>query len=238
MKQRYMVQRLLYAYDPDFDSSTWNLRNKTQSDLSSNGNAGKMLLATNQLMPHLLTASNKATELANTNYPEANTIKNWWLNFKGDPRVKEFQTVREVASMDAARLLRGSGQMAEKDIEEWRKNIGESGSPQQLQGVIKMLADDLIGARVESIKGLYKMNMRQEPPEMLWPESKKALAQIQANHAAVNKPPGAAAPAAAPAAGAPAGGGAKPDAVTRFGQLTAGGMSKADAYKMMHQEGY
>jgi hypothetical protein len=203
-KQRYMVERLLNAYDRGFDSTTWNLRNKQNADMSSNGNAGKMLLATNQLLPHLLTASNKAMQLANGNYPEANTIRNWWLTATGDPRVKEFQSVREVASMDAARLLRGSGQMAEKDIEEWRKNIAESGSPQQLQGVMKMLADDLIEARVDSIKGLYRMNMRQEPPELIYPEAKKALEGIRANYAAVQPKPKGAAPAAAPATAAPA----------------------------------
>ena len=135
-----------------------------------------------------------------------NTIKNWWLTATGDPRVKEFQSVREVASMDAARLLRGSGQMAEKDIEEWRKNIAEAGSPQQLQGVIHQLADDLIKARINSIEGLYRMNMRQEPPKFLWPETEKALEKIKQNYAAVNAKPaaGATAPAAAPAAAAPA----------------------------------
>jgi hypothetical protein len=211
MKQRYMVQRLLNQYDPGFDGTTWNLRNKMQGDLSSNGNAGKLLLATNQLLPHLATASEKAMDLANSNYPEANTIKNWWMTATGDPRVKQFQTVREVASMDAARLLRGSGQMAEKDIEEWRKNISEAGSPQQLQGVIKMLGDELVGARIESIKGLYKMNMRHEPPEFLFPESKAALEKIRANNAAVNAPPRGA--PATPAGGpTPPAGGATPPA--------------------------
>ncbi len=213
-KNRYMVNRLLAQYDPQFNGSLWNVRNKQQTDLTSNGNAGKMLLATNQLLPHLMTASDKTMQMANSNYPEANTIRNWWLTATGDPRVKEFQSVREVAAMDAARLLRGTGQMAEKDIEEWRRNIGESGSPKQLQGVIKQLADDLVGARVESIKGLYRMNMRQEPPEFLWPQSKAALAKIKENYAAVNAPPpatgGAAAAPARPAgpAAPPAAGGA------------------------------
>jgi hypothetical protein len=212
MKQRYMVQRLLNQYDPGFDATVWNARNKMQGDLASSGTAGKLLLATNQLLPHLATASDKAKELANGNYPEANTIRNWWATATGDPRVKEFQTVREVASMDAARLLRGSGQMAEKDIEEWRKNISEAGSPQQLQGVLKMLGDDLVGARIDSIKGLYRMNMRHEPPEFLFPEAKAALEKIKANNATVNAKPGAAAPAGGATPPPPAGGATPPAA--------------------------
>lgn len=205
MKQRYMVQRLLNAYDPGFDGTVWTLRNKQQGDLATNGTAGKMLTAVNQLLPHLSTAFDRADKLANTNYPEANTIKNWWLTATGDPRVKEFATVREVAAMDAARLLRGTGQMAEKDIEAWRENIASQGSPQQLKGVITLLADDLIGARISSLQHEYRQNMRQEPPEFLSPEAKGALAKIKtgAAPAAGAQPASAAAPAAA-AGAAPA----------------------------------
>jgi hypothetical protein len=226
-RQRFMVEQKLHAYDKNWDETVWGLRNKQQSDLSTNGTAGKMLTAVNQLLPHLSTAFDRADALANTNYPEANTIKNWWLTATGDPRVKEFATVREVASMDAARLLRGSGQMAEKDIEAWRENIASQGSPQQLKKVISLLADDLIGARISSLQHEYRQNMRQEPPEFLSPEAKSALAKIKAG-----KAPQA---GAQPQAGA---GGAKPDPATRFGQLTAGGMSKEQAYAKMHQEGY
>ena len=203
LKQRYMVERLLHAYDGQWDGTVWGLRNKQQADLATNGTAGKMLTAVNQLLPHLQTAYDTATELANTNYPEANTIKNWWLTATGDSRVKKFQTVREVASMDAARLLRGSGQMSEKDIDEWRKNIAESGSPSQLHDVIRLLASDLIGARISSIQHEYRQNMRQEPPEFLSPEAKTALTKIIIQK---NGEKGSGQPAAA----APAGGGDQP----------------------------
>src|SRR5882672_5373002 len=200
MRQRFMVDRLLHAYDKGFDGTVWNLRNKQYGDLSTNGTAGKMLTATNQLLPHLATSYDKAMALANTNYPAANTIKNWWLTQTGDPRTKEFATVREVAAMDAARLLRGTGQMAEKDIEEWRKNIADQGSPAQLAGVIKLLGDDLIGARITSLQHAYRQNMRQEPPEFLSPEAKSALERIRGGGGGAAQT----APAAAPAGGAPA----------------------------------
>jgi hypothetical protein len=177
-RQRFMVEKLLHGYDDKWDETLWNLRNKQQADMSTNGNAGKMVLAVNQLLPHLSTAFDHAAKLANSNYPEANTIKNWWLTQTGDPRVKEFEAVREVAAMDAARLLRGSGQMAEQDIEHWRNTLGASGSPQQLQGVIRLLADDLMKARIDSIKQSYRMNMRQEPPDFVSPEAKEALGRI------------------------------------------------------------
>jgi hypothetical protein len=204
MRQRFMVERKLHAYDKNWDETVWGLRNKQQSDLATNGTAGKMLTSVNQLLPHLKTAFDSANELANTNYPEANTIKNWWLTATGDPRVKQFETVREVAAMDAARLLRGTGQMAEADIEHWRSTLASAGSPQQLQGVIRLLSNDLIGARISSIKQEYRQNMRQEPPEFLSPEAKQALAgmQPQAKPGAAAPAPAAAAPQAAPSQGA------------------------------------
>jgi len=222
MRQRFMVERLLHAYDSKWDGTIWNLRNKQNGDLATNGTAGKMLTAVNQLLPHLATGYDKAVALANSNYPAANTIKNWWLTQTGDPRTKEFATVREVASMDAARLLRGSGQMAEKDIEEWRQNIGSSGSPAQLVNVLKLLGDDLIGARITSLQHAYRQNMRQEPPEFLSAEAKTALERIKGGGAGA----------------APAGGAARPDPAARFGQLTSGGMTKEQAYAKMHEEGY
>lgn len=241
LKERGQFMNWLTSYDPSFDQSTWTARNAQQRDMSTNGNAGKMILAVNQLLPHLKTASDKANELANTDYPAANTVANFWATQTGDPRVKKFDTVREVAAMDAARLLRGSGAMAEGDIEFWRKTLNSAGSPAQLQETLGLLADDLMGARISSIQHSYRMNMRMDPPELVDNHAKEALETIR------SRQPGgktaAPSPAGTPpaAGGAPAGGppaAAKPDAGTRYQQLTADGMSKADAYAKMKQEGY
>jgi hypothetical protein len=202
LRERQSVIDQLNAYDPAFDQTTWTARNQQQRDLSTNGNAGKMILAVNQLLPHLKTASDKAQELENSNYPAANTIKNLWATATGDPAVKKFETVREVAAMDAARLLRGSGAMAEQDIDFWRKNIAASGSPAQLQETLGLLADDLMGARISSIQHSYRTNMRMEPPDFVSKEAKEALTAIRTR---VAKPGGEqAAVAAAPASPTPA----------------------------------
>ena len=180
-KQRTMLAQLVNQYDPSWDQSTWAARNKQQSDLTTNGNAGKMLLAVNQLLPHLKVASDKAEALNNSSFPAANSIANWWATATGDPRVKTFEEVREVASMDAARLLRGSGTMAEKDIDFWRNNISSAGSPQQLQDQINTLADELMGARVESIKQQYRSVMgREPPPNWISNDAQSALSAIRA----------------------------------------------------------
>jgi hypothetical protein len=144
-----------------------------------------MLLAVNQLWPHLKTASDAAEALNNTNYPAANTVANWVATQTGDPRIKKFETVREVAALDAARLLRGSGQMAEKDIEQWRHQLATSGSPRQLQAVLGTLADDLMTARVGSIEQSYRSIMGKEPPkDLISKEAKTALEGIKARASA------------------------------------------------------
>jgi hypothetical protein len=95
--------------------------------------------------------------------------------------------------------------MSETEIEHWRKNFAEAGSPKQLQGVIRDLADDLIGARVSSIKASYRMAMRQEPPEFLSPEAKGALEKIKArNPSKAEAKPAATSAAPAPKPGASA----------------------------------
>ncbi len=229
LKERTAVQNALNEYDPNFDQTVWAVRNAQQRDLSTNGNAGKMILAVNQLLPHLKTASDKAAALDNGDFKGINAIVNWAREQTGSPLPGNFETVREVAAMDAARLLRGSGAMAEQDIDFWRKNLAAAGSPAQLQEKIKLLADDLMGARISSIQHSYRTNMRMEPPDFVSKEAKEALETIKKRNPET---------AAAPANGAPAPAAAKPDAAARFQQLTAGGMSKADAYAKMHEEGY
>src|SRR6185369_1982448 len=96
----------------------------------------------------------------------------WILTKTGDPRIKEFTSTREVAALDTARLLRGSGQMSEKDIEEWRKQISEADSPRTLQGVIQNLSKDLIGARINSIQQTHRSVMGTEPPDWISGEAK------------------------------------------------------------------
>jgi len=221
LRDRQSVIDQVNAYDPNFDQSVWTNRNQQQRDLSTNGNAGKMILAVNQLLPHLKTASDKAQALENSNFKGGNVITNWLRTETGDPRPGNFETVREVASMDAARLLRGSGAMAEKDIDFWRNNLATAGSPRQLQEKIDLLADDLMGARISSIQHSYRMNMRMEPPEFLSKEAKEALGVIKGRNA---KPAdGAAAapsPAAPPAVTAPTAAApptAKPATVTQNG---------------------
>jgi len=204
MKERGEFESYLNMYDPNWDQTVYDARKKQNSDLTTNGNAGKMIMAVNQLLPHLNTLSKQAEDLHNSGYPAANTIKNWWLTRKGDPQVKKFEEVREVASMDAARLLRGSGQMAEKDIDFWRTNLASAGSPQQLQEQIELLANDLMGARISSIEHSYQMNMRMKPPDFVDPHARSALDEIKQRTARYAKPQGAAQPAA------PAGGAAAP----------------------------
>ena len=204
MKDRGAYLKLVNEYDPGWDQNLYSLRKRTNDDLSPNGNSGKMILATNQLLPHLKTASDKAQALENSNFKGGNAITNWLRTESGDPRPGNFETVREVAAMDAARLLRGSGQMAEKDIDFWRNNLGTAGSPRQLQEKINLLADDLMGARISSIQHSYRTNMRKEPPDFVSKEAKEALATIKARQQPA-QPHAAAAPAAAgPAAVAPA----------------------------------
>jgi hypothetical protein len=215
MKQRFMVERLLHAYDGKWDETVWGARSRQQNDLTTNGNAGKMIMSVNQLLPHLSTLSDRAAALNATAYPEANTFKNWWATATGDSRVKRFNSVRDVAATDAARLLRGTGAMTESEINHWRDNFANAGSPSQLQDVIRDLSDDLIGARMSSIKESYRINMRQEPPEFLSQEARGALAKIKGGaapaQAAGAQPAQGPAPAtgAAPAAAQPPMAGAK-----------------------------
>jgi hypothetical protein len=185
-RKRALYANVLNRYDPEWDQNMFDARKRMNNDLTGNGNTGKMLMAINQLLPHLNTASQRAQELDNSNYPAANSIKNWIATATGDSRIKAFNGVREVAAMDAARLLRGSGQMSEKDIEFWRDNLASAGSPRQLQDSLHQLADDLIGARVSSIEHEYRMVMKKDPPQFVSNDARTALDAMKARKTAAD----------------------------------------------------
>lgn len=197
--ERVLVEQGVNLYKPDWEQGTAKQRAETLSDLSPKGKTGQLVLGVNQLLPHLKTASDAAEALNNSAYPAANSIKNWWQTATGDPTVKKFQTVRDVAALDAARILRGSGAMSIEEVRNWQHNINEASSPKQLHGVLNMLASDLMGARMNSINYQYRMLVGKDAPDLLSPESKAALKTIEARDTATNAPKTNAAPVAAPA---------------------------------------
>ena len=206
VSERVIVEQGVHQYMDNWEQSTASLRADTMRDLSPKGKTGQLVLGVNQLLPHLKTASDAALALDNSAYPAANSIKNWWLTATGDPRVQKFNTVRDVAALDAARILRGGGFTLE-EVKNWQNNIKGAGSPKQLQGVLNMLAGDLMGARMNSIEHSYKMFAGKDAPDLLSPHAKEALKVLDERDTAANgpKPADPTAPAAAskPAAAAP-----------------------------------
>ena len=218
VSERVIVEQGVHLYMDNWEQSTASLRADTMRDLSPKGKTGQLVLGVNQLLPHLKTASDAAVALDNSAYPAANSIKNWWLTATGDPRVQKFNTVRDVAALDAARILRGGGFTLE-EVKNWQNNIKGAGSPKQLQGVLNMLAGDLMGARMNSIEHSYKMFAGKDAPDLLSPHAKEALKVLDERDTAANGPkkeipapadPTAPAAASKPAAAAPS---QPPDAV-------------------------
>ena len=219
VSERVIVEQGVHQYMDNWEQSTASLRADTMRDLSPKGKTGQLVLGVNQLLPHLKTASDAAVALDNSAYPAANSIKNWWLTATGDPRVQKFNTVRDVAALDAARILRGVGGFTLEEVRNWQNNIKGAGSPKQLQGVLNMLAGDLMGARMNSIEHSYKMFAGKDAPDLLSPHAKEALKVLDERDTAANGPkkeipapadPTAPAAASKPAAAAPS---QPPDAV-------------------------
>ena len=187
VSERVIVEQGVHQYMDNWEQSTASLRADTMRDLSPKGKTGQLVLGVNQLLPHLKTASDAAVALDNSAYPAANSIKNWWLTATGDPRVQKFNTVRDVAALDAARILRGGGFTLE-EVKNWQNNIKGAGSPKQLQGVLNMLAGDLMGARMNSIEHSYKMFAGKDAPDLLSPHAKEALKVLDERDTAANGP--------------------------------------------------
>jgi hypothetical protein len=176
-------------YDPNFDAVNYNARAKTRSDYTS-GKSAQNLTALNTLVGHLDHLDRSINELNNTGPKDLgilaplnhlnNSAAHWLARQSGtDARVRNFETARDAVANELTRVFRGTGG-AEADIQAWKKQLDDAGSPESLRAVIKSMAQ-LVNSRIEAAGATYNQGMgtTKDPLTLLQPDKAAMFRRLE-----------------------------------------------------------
>lgn len=123
--------KLVGQYDPTFDASNYNARNKVRTDLESpSGTGGKTVNALNTAISHAGKLSDLIEALDNSDTPAANVVMNWWNKQTGGTKVTNFEAVQPQLMKEVERLWRGAGG-SQGDIDALKASLGPNMGRQQ-----------------------------------------------------------------------------------------------------------
>ncbi len=174
-------QQMLQAvgqYDPSFDATNFNGRNKARGDFTA-GASAKQITALNTVVGHLGDLSEKAGALGNTSLPTYNGLKNWVSRELGSSAVTNFDTVKKGVTDELTRVWRGAGG-SEADIKSWAENLSSAQSPEQLTGAFSTISG-MLGARLDALENQKQQGLGRfgQDIQIVTPKSKATLARLQ-----------------------------------------------------------
>lgn len=174
--------------DPNFDTVNYNARANTRKDFTS-GTASKQINAINTVVGHLSDLADAGGELGNGGMNWMNAIHNK-LTIGGSKRgvaLNNFETLKEGVATELMRVWRQAGVGTEKEIEDWKAQIGATKSPQELQGAFKTVGG-MLESKLGALDSQYKQGMGTDKVSAIMPESRAKLDKLQGLGAATGGP--------------------------------------------------
>lgn len=175
-------QQLIQAaaqYDPTFDATDFNKRNRTAVDFSPAGQSGKAVTAINTTMGHLSELQDRMDTLGNTNIPIVNTVKNWIGTQTGDAAPGQAQTVRDAVANELRKVFATTGGGGLEELKEWEANFPTNASPAQAKEGIKE-AVRLMDSRLSALGNQYSVGMgtNHSGIDLLSPEARASYQKL------------------------------------------------------------
>jgi hypothetical protein len=164
------------SYDPSFDAINYNARAMTRKDFTS-GKSAQQVNALNTVIGHLDSLDSAAKDLKNTSSTWWNSLANWAADASGKPAPKTFEATREAVADELTRVWRQSGG-SESDIQERKKQLATSSSPEQFRAVISQIGD-LLESKLSSMQSQYDQGMGTSDVKMLTPEAEATLGKLR-----------------------------------------------------------
>lgn len=146
------IMGLASAYDPSFDASNYSIKMAARKAFTS-GKYSQSRTSLNQAVQHLSELQDAANALNNSNWQPYNTIANYLIAQKGDPRITKFNGAATAVQNELATVFKGTG-ATDQEIHQWRNNLSSSQSPAQLNESIDE-ALRLMNGRVQSLQDAY-----------------------------------------------------------------------------------
>ncbi len=143
-------------YDPDFDSSQYNVRVKLRQDFTS-GKSADNVKALNTAVGHLDTLNKAGQALNNSTIKRYNSVKNWLAGEAGSKSVTDFKLAQNAVADELTKVFRGTGG-TESDVKGWKESIDAAGSPEQLKSAVNG-AIELMASRLMALNSQYEKGM-------------------------------------------------------------------------------
>lgn len=165
--------------DPNFDTVNFNARANTRKDFTS-GKAAGQINALNTVIGHLSDLAETGDKLGNTGMNWVNKIYNA-ITPGGSDRgvaINNFETLKEGVGTELMRVWRQAGAGSEKEIEDWKAQIGASKSPEELRGAFKTIGG-MLESKLGALDSQYKQGMGTDKVSAIMPESRAKLDRLQ-----------------------------------------------------------
>lgn len=146
-------------YDPTYDEKQYASRAAMQKNVTS-GQYSQTITAANTLVQHLAELEKLKGQLSNSPLGVLNAPMNALAGAVGSPVPNNFNITRDAIASEAAKIYKGTGSPAEKEIADWKNSVNANSSPAQIQGAINTITT-LMAGKLSTLSDNYSTVMGQ-----------------------------------------------------------------------------
>jgi hypothetical protein len=182
MRSPRMMQllSLVSAYDPTFDATDFNARNKTLSGFTA-GKQGDAVRAVNQAIAHAGSLSDSIDKLDNFNgiATPLNAPVNAVESFFGDPRQGQFKMNAQALSSELRKVFAGAGGGSLSELQQWESGLPMNASKEQQKEYLTKGLELLQGA-IGALDSQFKRGMgsRGDVMQIIDPKARATLDKL------------------------------------------------------------
>ncbi len=176
--QSQQLIQLTGQYDPTFDQTDYNKRNRTATDFSA-GQSAKGVAAINTAMAHLSTLDTAFSALGNGQIPTWNAAVNFMRSQLGDAAPNNAMEARDAVSNELRRVFATTGGGGLEELRGWQDRFPVNGSPDQQKAAIRE-AIGLMDGRLNALSDRYNQGMgtNHSTADLLSPEARQSYERL------------------------------------------------------------
>lgn len=177
--QGRMLMMAINQYDPTFDATTYQTRQRTRNEFNA-GQASRNIVALNTAMGHLENLDRGIDGLNNADLPFGQAVRSVTNPIARQipevaGRMGAFDTSKKAVMDEVAKVFAGQSS-AMFDRKEWESKLDATRSPTELKAVVREL-NSLLKSRVEALANQYNtgMNTSRDTYEFLSPAAAASM---------------------------------------------------------------
>jgi hypothetical protein len=167
-------------YDPSFDVTDFNKRNKTAQGFAT-GKQGDAVRAANQALAHMGSLDKAISNLDNFNgiLTPVNYLVNPVEEAFGDKRQEVFRTKARAVSSELRKVFAGSGGGSLQELKDWESSFPVNASQEQQKSYLKA-GMELLKGGIDALQGQYQSGMGQnrDVKTLLNPQAQEVYKKI------------------------------------------------------------